>query len=112
VLFTLGWGLKGWALRSNAFATAPARLQRERNHVVVDSGPYALVRHPFYAADPLIFFGLSLWLESYAAMVYALVPIALMMVRLTLEERLLREGLPGYRDYGNRVQHRLIPGVW
>src|SRR5919199_1800436 len=67
VLFTLGWGIKGLALRANAFATTVVRWQPERNHVVVDTGPYAVVRHPFYAADPLIFLGLSLWLESYTA---------------------------------------------
>jgi protein-S-isoprenylcysteine O-methyltransferase Ste14 len=112
VLFTLGWAIKGLALRANAFATTVVRWQPERNHAVVESGPYAVVRHPFYAADPLIFLGLSLWLESYAAALCALVPTALMVARLTLEERLLREALPGYRAYAQRVQHRLVPGVW
>lgn len=112
VLFTLGWGIKGLALRANAFATAVVRWQPERNHVVVETGPYAVVRHPFYAADPLIFLGLSLWLESYTAALCALVPTALMVMRLTLEEHLLRDALPGYRAYAKRVQHRLVPGLW
>jgi len=112
VVFALGWGIKGWALRANTFATAVVRLQHERNHVVVVSGPYGVVRHPFYAADPLIFLGLSLWLESYVAMMFAIVPIALMMVRLTLEERFLRDALPGYGDYTKRVRYRLVPGLW
>ena len=112
VLFTLGWAIKGLALRANAFATAVVRWQPERNQVVVESGPYAVVRHPFYAADPLIFVGLSLWLESYAAALCALVPTGLMMMRLVLEEQLLRNALPGYRAYAKRVQHRLVPGVW
>jgi protein-S-isoprenylcysteine O-methyltransferase Ste14 len=47
------------ALRANAFAVPAVRLQRERAHAVVDSGVYAVVRHPFYAADPLIFVGLG-----------------------------------------------------
>src|SRR5919199_3424240 len=105
VLFTLGWAIKGWALRANAFATAVVRWQPERNHVVVERGPYAVVRHPFYAADPLIFLGLSLWLESYAAALCALVPTALMVMRLALEEHLLREALPDYRAYAGRVRH-------
>jgi protein-S-isoprenylcysteine O-methyltransferase Ste14 len=112
VLFALGWGIKGLVLRANAFATTVVRWQGERNHVVVETGPYAIVRHPFYAADPLIFLGLSLWLESYAAALSALVPTALMMMRLTLEEHLLRDTLPGYRGYAERVQHRLVPGLW
>jgi protein-S-isoprenylcysteine O-methyltransferase Ste14 len=112
VLFALGWGIKGLALRANAFATAAVRWQLERNHVVVETGPYAVVRHPFYAADPLVLVGLSLWLESYTAALCALVPTALMVTRLTLEEHLLRDVLPGYRAYAKRVQHRLVPGLW
>lgn len=111
-LFAFGWGLKSLALRANAFATAAVRLQRERAHAVADSGVYAVVRHPFYAADPLILVGLGLWLGSYAAALCAVVPVALMVVRLRLEERLLRRELPGYDEYTTRVPHRLIPGVW
>ena len=53
-LFTLGWGVKSLALRANAFAVPVVRLQRERAHTLVDSGVYAVIRHPFYAADPRI----------------------------------------------------------
>jgi protein-S-isoprenylcysteine O-methyltransferase Ste14 len=112
VLLAMGWGIKNLALRANAFATADVRLQRERGHAVATSGPYAVVRHPFYAADPLIHVGLGLWLQSYAAVLLAAIPIALMVIRLRLEERLLLRELPGYREYVQRVPHRLLPGVW
>ncbi|MEP7001532.1 MAG: isoprenylcysteine carboxylmethyltransferase family protein [bacterium] len=112
VLFALGWSIKNLALRANAFATAVVRLQSERAHAVADSGVYAVIRHPFYAADPLILVGLGLWLESYVTALCALVPISLMVIRLHLEERFLRRELPGYSDYMSRVPHRLIPGVW
>jgi protein-S-isoprenylcysteine O-methyltransferase Ste14 len=112
ILFALGWSIKNLALRANAFATAVVRLQSERAHAVVDSGMYAVVRHPFYAADPLILVGLGLWLESYTAVLCAILPISLMVVRLCLEERFLRRELPGYDEYAMRVPHRLIPGVW
>jgi protein-S-isoprenylcysteine O-methyltransferase Ste14 len=111
-LFVLGWTLKNVALCTNAFATTVVRLQRERSQIVADSGVYALVRHPFYAADPLILVGLALWLQSYAAALCAVVPVSLMLVRLHLEERFLRRELPGYNDYTVRVRHRLIPGIW
>jgi protein-S-isoprenylcysteine O-methyltransferase Ste14 len=111
-LFALGWSIKGLALRANAFATAVVRLQHERAHTVADVGPYAVVRHPFYAADPLILVGIGLWLESYAAALGAVIPVSLMVIRLHLEERFLRRELPGYDDYMTRVPHRLIPGVW
>jgi protein-S-isoprenylcysteine O-methyltransferase Ste14 len=112
VLFALGWSIKNLALRANAFATAVVRLQSERAHAVADSGVYAVIRHPFYAADPLILVGLGLWLESYAAALCAVIPVSLMVIRLHLEERFLRRELPGYNDYTMRVPHRLIPGVW
>jgi protein-S-isoprenylcysteine O-methyltransferase Ste14 len=88
------------------------RVQREREHAVVDAGPYRVVRHPFYAADPLIFVGLGLWLGSYIAVLCSVIPLALMVLRLQLEEEVLRTELPGYEAYMKRVRSRLIPGVW
>ena len=112
VLFALGWSIKSLALRANAFAVTVVRVQSERAHTVTDAGPYAIVRHPFYAADPLILVGLGWWLESYVAALWALVPITLMVMRLRLEERYLERELPEYKAYANRVRFRLIPGIW
>jgi protein-S-isoprenylcysteine O-methyltransferase Ste14 len=111
-LFALGWGLKSLALRANPFAVPVVRVQRERAHVLVDSGVYGVIRHPFYAADPLILFGLGLWLKSYVAVLVAGIPLTFMLVRLLLEERYLQRALPGYHAYMLRVPHRSIPGVW
>ena len=111
-LFAVGWTIKSFALRANAFAVAVVRTQHERAHVVADSGPYQIVRHPFYAADPLILVGLSLWLGSYLAALAAAIPISLMVIRLLLEEQFLLRALPGYAAYAGRVRFRLIPGVW
>jgi protein-S-isoprenylcysteine O-methyltransferase Ste14 len=112
VLFALGWSLKSLALRANAFAIAVVRVHSERAHAVADSGPYRIVRHPFYAADPLILVGLGLWLQSYLAAMGAVVPLVLMVTRLRMEERFLQRELPGYTDYVARVRFRIIPGVW
>jgi len=112
VLFAVGWGIKGLALRANAFATAVVRVQRERQHAVVDTGVYGIVRHPFYAGTPLVLAGLGLWLESSAAALFAVVPTALMVIRLELEERFLRRELPGYSAYTARVPYRLLPKIW
>jgi len=111
LLFALGWTIKGLALRANAFAVAAVRLQRERAHTVVDAWPYSVVRHPFYAADPLILVGMSCWLESYVAAL-CVIPISLMVLRLSAEERFLRQELSGYTAYAERVRSRLIPGIW
>jgi protein-S-isoprenylcysteine O-methyltransferase Ste14 len=112
VVFALGWSIKSLALRANAFAVAVVRLQSERAHAVAASGPYRVVRHPFYAADPLILVGLGLWLQSYVAALAAVVPLALMVIRLRFEERFLRRELPGYTAYAARVRFRLVPGIW
>src|SRR5262249_15361787 len=86
ILFILGWVSKALALHANAFATAVVRLQHDRKHAVVDTGVYSIVRHPFYAGTPLVLMGMVLWLESYTAALCALFPIALVMIRLILEE--------------------------
>lgn len=112
LLFASGWILKTLALRANAFAVTVVRVQREREHVVVDSGIYSIIRHPFYAADPLIFVGTGLWLESYRAVLCAIIPLAVVLWRLRVEEQVLRRELPGYSDYAERVPRRLIPGIW
>ena len=112
LVFALGWIIKNLALRANAFAVAAVRLQSDRAHAVVDSGPYSIVRHPFYAADPLILVGLCCWLESYVAALCAVIPISLMVLRLRAEERFLQQALLGYAAYADRVRSRLIPGVW
>ena len=78
----------------------------------MDTGVYGIVRHPFYAGTPLVLVGLGLWLESYTAALFAVVPIAFLVVRLRLEERFLRRELPGYSEYAARVPHRLLPGIW
>ena len=89
ILFALGWIIKALALRENAFAVTVVRLQAERLHQVVDTGVYAVVRHPMYAGSPFVHLGLSLWLGSYTAALYVSLPLALLMVRIGLEERFL-----------------------
>jgi protein-S-isoprenylcysteine O-methyltransferase Ste14 len=112
VLFAAGWALKNVALHANAFAIAEVRSQRAHGHVLADGGVYGVIRHPFYAADLLILVGQGLWLESYAAALASVVPVALMVVRLHSEEQFLRGELPDYGAYARRVPYRLIPGVW
>lgn len=112
VLFAAGWVMTALALRENAFAVTVVRLQDERRHAVVDTGVYRIVRHPMYAGNPFVLVGLSLWLGSYAAAMSALLPLALLVVRIGLEERFLRRSLPGYPEYAKRVSYRLLPGIW
>jgi protein-S-isoprenylcysteine O-methyltransferase Ste14 len=101
-----------WAMHTNRFFSAYVRIQRDRQHHVVSTGPYALVRHPGYST--WIFQGLSLplLLGSY----WAYVPVGLIslvfIVRTRLEDEVLCEKLDGYREYARRVRYRLLPGIW
>lgn len=74
--------------------------------------PYALVRHPEYVAASLLVLGLPLPLGSFRALVPAVVSDLLLVVRTALEDRTLREELPGYGEYTRRVRYRLVPGIW
>ena len=111
-LFALGWVIIAVALRANPFAVTVVRRQTNRQHTVVDSGIYGVIRHPMYAANPLVNVGLSLWLGSYAGVAFAAIPFALLLIRIRLEEGFLRRHLPGYGEYMARVPYRLVPGVW
>jgi protein-S-isoprenylcysteine O-methyltransferase Ste14 len=112
VMYTLGWMIAALALRANAFAVTVVRVQHERQHRVVDAGIYSFVRHPMYSASPLVHVGLSLWLGSFAAAIFSVVPLALLAMRIRIEERLLRRELPGYDEYASRVPFRVLPGIW
>jgi protein-S-isoprenylcysteine O-methyltransferase Ste14 len=113
VLFVVGWWIFSLALKENPFGIAAVRLQEERNHTVVDTGVYALVRHPMYAGGILFTFGMPLWFESYAAFLLAIIPIAVLgVLRIKVEEQLLIEKLPGYAAYMEKVRYRLVPYIW
>ena len=110
--FVFGWRVVHRALQTNSFAVTVVRHQAERGHAVVTTGPYAVVRHPMYAGLVLVMIGLALWLGSTAGALAALVPIALLAIRILVEERVLRQSLPGYADYADSVRWRLVPGLW
>ena len=112
VLYLLGCWIVLAAMRANAFAVPVVKDQTDRRQRVADSGPYAVVRHPMYAGVALALIGTPLWLGSTAGALVALVPIALLMVRIGIEERFLRATLDGYVAYAARVRARLVPGVW
>ena len=112
VLFVAGWWIMTLAMRENAFAAPVVKSQEERHQKVIDTGVYAVVRHPMYVGAVLLMFGMPLWLESYAGAIFAFLPIAILAARILIEERFLKRELAGYEDYTKRVRWRLIPFVW
>jgi protein-S-isoprenylcysteine O-methyltransferase Ste14 len=101
-----------WVMHENSFAAAVVRLQTERGHVVVDSGPYAWVRHPMYSGAIVFFVGAALLLGSWWGVAMSLLFVVLFAIRAGIEERTLTAGLPDYADYAARVRYRLLPGIW
>ena len=112
VLVLIGNSGLTWVLRVNKFAEPSVSIQSDRGHHVIDSGPYALVRHPFYAATLFLCLGTPLTLCSYWALVPSGLAYLLLVVRTAMEDRLLQNELIGYKEYAARVRYRLVPGVW
>lgn len=98
--------------RENSFAAPVVKVQTERGHKVISTGPYAIVRHPMYAGAALYFLGAPLMLGSLWGLVASPAAIAILGVRAVLEERTLKQALPGYGQYMDRVRYRLMPGLW
>jgi protein-S-isoprenylcysteine O-methyltransferase Ste14 len=111
-LLLLSTGFILWVMRENSFAAPVVKVQAERGHRVIDSGPYAWMRHPMYTGVLLFFIGTPLMLGSWWGVAMAPLFFLLFAVRAGIEERALTEGLPGYADYVARVRYRLVPGVW
>ena len=79
---------------------------------VIDTGLYGLVRHPMYMATVLLFLSMPLVLGSVISFVIMLCYIPIIVKRIKNEERVLEEGLPGYKEYKKKVKYRLIPFIW
>lgn len=111
-LVVFGMGISARAMAHNPHFEGTVRLQTDRDHRVIDAGPYRRVRHPGYL-------GLALWalagpflLLSWAALIPAAAVVAWVALRTALEDRFLRRELAGYADYAARVRWRLWPGLW
>ncbi|MEJ2656296.1 MAG: isoprenylcysteine carboxylmethyltransferase family protein [Desulfobacterales bacterium] len=112
ISIALGYAFGVWAFAENRFFSSVVRIQTDRGHVVCDSGPYRIVRHPGYAGNILPLLGLVLALGSVWTLIPAAVALIIAVIRTALEDQTLQEELPGYRDYAQRVRYRLIPGIY
>lgn len=111
-VLVVGSSISTWAMVENRFFSSHVRIQTDRGHSVVDTGPYRIVRHPGYAGGVLSWVAAPFFFGSWWVAVPTLLVIAATLVRTALEDRTLQEELAGYREYTRRVRHRLVPGVW
>lgn len=108
----LSAALIAWAMHSNQFFSSVVRIQKDRGHVVVASGPYRFVRHPGYTGMAAFTLATPLILNSRWALVPAVVTAAVAALRTALEDRTLQNELEGYADYARKVRYRLLPPIW
>ena len=112
ILISIGYAFAAWALAENRFFWSVVRIQPDRGHVVCDSGPYRIVRHPGYSGNILPLLGIVLALGSVWALIPAAVALIITVIRTALEDQALQQELPGYRDYAQNVRYRLVPGIY
>jgi protein-S-isoprenylcysteine O-methyltransferase Ste14 len=111
-LFAASVLLIACTLAMNPHAESSVRIQNDRSHSVISSGPYRFVRHPMYVGLILLHVAMSLILGSAGTLGVSAVIALLLFWRTAFEDRTLRRELPGYEDYTSITRYRLMPGIW
>ena len=112
LIILAGYALASYALIENRFFSSMVRIQTDRGHQVVSSGPYRWIRHPGYTGALLTYLGTPFFLDSLWAFLPIVFLTIVLVIRTGLEDRTLQDKLEGYRDYARQVRYRLLPGVW
>ena len=112
VVVILGYALGSWALIENRFFSGVVRIQTDRGHHVVTTGPYRFVRHPGYAGAFWTYLATPVLLDSLWALIPTVLLIGVLVLRTSLEDRTLQAELPGYMDFTQKTRYRLFPGIW
>jgi protein-S-isoprenylcysteine O-methyltransferase Ste14 len=110
LLLLTGWLGIFFVFRENSFTSATIELAADQR--VISTGPYALVRHPMYAAALVMLSGIPIALGAWWVLLIVIALLPALIWRLMDEERFLAQNLPGYGEYQRRVPYRLFPGLW
>ena len=109
-VFLISYALYAEVMRENAYLSRTIEVQEGQK--VVDTGLYAVVRHPMYMVTLWLFLSIPLILGSWYALILFIVYPAVIAARIRGEEKLLEEELPGYKEYKKKVKYRMIPFIW
>lgn len=112
ILGLLGYSLFNWSMLSNKYFSGTVRIQQDRDHAVVMTGPYKYIRHPGYTGLGLFTVVTPLILGSFWSLIPMMLFAGAMVYRTALEDKTLIEELEGYQAYAQQVRFRLMPGVW
>jgi protein-S-isoprenylcysteine O-methyltransferase Ste14 len=110
VVIVVGYLLLHRVLKENTFASRV--IEVEQGQKVIDSGPYARIRHPMYTSVITVYLATPVALGFWWMILPGLVIIPMLAVRIRNEEEVLSRDLPGYEAYLQKVKYRLMPGVW
>lgn len=112
VVMSIGQLSYALARRENAFFSSTVQIEEDRSHSVCTTGPYSIVCHPGYLGMALSLAGFPFVLGSYWALIPVVISIIILILRVELEDRFLKERLKGYKEYSNAVKYKLIPFVY
>lgn len=112
ILCACGYALITWTIFTNSFAIPIVEDQSEQGQILIDTGPYAIIRHPMYLGIFPFLAGLGLWLQSWASLPLIAIVVLALVGRIRVEERTLLASLDGYSEYCQRCPYRLLPLVW
>lgn len=110
VILLAAYGMYGEVMRENAYLSRTVEVQE--NQKVIDTGLYGVIRHPMYTATIFLFLAIPVVLGSWIAFAVMLLYPAAIIARIGNEEKVLEEGLAGYKEYKQKVKYRLVPFVW
>jgi len=111
-LVIAGYFLGSYAIVTNRYFSGMVRIQNDRDHRVVSSGPYRWVRHPGYLGAAITYTGIPFFLDSVWTLIPVAITIGILVIRTSLEDRTLQSELAGYEEYARHTRYRLLPGVW
>ncbi len=110
VILLVSYVLYAEVMRENAYLSRTIEVQE--NQKVVDTGLYGIVRHPMYAVTVWLFLSIPVVLGSWWSLLCFVPYIAVIIIRICNEEKVLEAGLDGYAEYKTRVKYRLLPFIW
>jgi protein-S-isoprenylcysteine O-methyltransferase Ste14 len=109
-LVALGFLIDFFVFRENSYGGSTVETFEDQK--VISTGPYALVRHPMYVGVLVMIVGVPLALGSWWGLAVVALIMPVLIWRILDEEKLLKNDLPGYREYTQKVRHRLVPYLW
>ncbi|MBN1411108.1 MAG: isoprenylcysteine carboxylmethyltransferase family protein [Spirochaetales bacterium] len=101
-----------WSMVSNKFFSTMVRLQNDRQHNVASGGPYKYIRHPGYVGYIFMSVATPVALGTLWALIFSGITCILLIIRTALEDKTLKQELPGYAEYTTKVKYRLMPFIW